>query len=221
MPLGSLGRNTIVAGWKVLSEIAAQLKEREKINQFRGRRLREMKQDRSKIQQKLVDLSNKFYMTVPHDFGNINHGFVKPQVIDSTDTLNEKSSLLQSMEDVESSLNLLMSDLNTNDSKEAKTQPPAVLAVRRFESLYQHMGVDIRTLPKDSPQYKLISGASLSPSIHSRSFNLTTITDYSGDFASQIVDILRVTRWEDSVRFSPYMKQRFVLVDIHSSLPFS
>lgn len=62
MPLGALSRRTISEGWRVLSAIADLLKRLEHISQFKGRRLRELKEERQKINASLNDLSNKFYM---------------------------------------------------------------------------------------------------------------------------------------------------------------
>jgi len=143
---------------------------------------------KSQINSRIGELSNQFYMTVPHDFGNISAGFIKPDLINDQNILQQKMTLLQSMDDIETSLNLLM-----GESKPGKSSSPNLLTqVKKMEALNSNVPADIKALDHKSPHFQLISEYVMSGKKGGHS----------------IAHVLKVTRWQDSVRFAPYLKKR-------------
>eukprot|EP00039_Didymoeca_costata_P016832 m.307171 g.307171 ORF g.307171 m.307171 type:complete len:1239 (-) comp16457_c0_seq36:1097-4813(-) len=181
MPLNSLSPNTISAAYKILRNIETLVTQTEELAKLRGRASRENRAERYKVENQLVELSNQFYMTIPHDFGNVDSGFTKPNVINSRDQLKKNLRMLAALEDVENSINLLLSvSANTG-------------VHQRLHDIYNLIGCNVRPVAKDSDKFKLIQQYA--------------IAGAQGN-VPKIAHVLQVTRYEDAVRFTPHEATR-------------
>lgn len=178
LPLGQLSPNTISQAYKTLRDIEILLEQTEDLAKLRGRAHREHRDEKYKVSRKLTDLSNSFYATIPHDFGNIDDGFTKPPMIDSRQALEKNLKMLSSLEDVENSINLLLS-----------VSPNAGLH-QRLNDISKLVGCDMRVVEPESDEFKLVqqyAGASSS---------------------AKIAHLVEVTRYEDAIRFAKHEATR-------------
>ena len=174
LPLGELSPNTISEAYKTLQEIGELITELQKLDRLRGRAARENKNDRYRINSKLTDLSNVFYTTIPHDFGNVSTGFTKPEIINNQSILEKCLNMLSSLEDVESSINLLLSVSSTASPSQ------------RLNSIYDLVGCNLNVVDPDTDEFQLIQ---------------LYATRGSRGRVVKIAHLLKVERFEDSVRF--------------------
>ncbi|CAB9521160.1 polymerase 1 [Seminavis robusta] len=181
LPLGQLSPNTISEAYKILNEIEALMLQLRALEKLRGRAARENRSEKSQINSKLTDLSNKFYTTIPHDFGNVNIGFRKPEVINYKSKLEKCLQMLASLEDVESSVNLLLSV----SAKDTRSQ--------RLRSIYELMGCNLHVVTPGSDEFNLVE--------------LYAIRGAMGRNV-KIAHLLRVDRFEDSIRFVQHESTR-------------
>lgn len=94
LPLGKLGKETLLQGYEILKQIEIVLKS---VNHS---------------SKELNDLSSKFYSLIPHDFG-----FNKMQsfIIKDLDFLKKKVDLIESLSDIQIATKILDDTKDTND----------------------------------------------------------------------------------------------------------
>eukprot|EP00301_Raphidiophrys_heterophryoidea_P007985 c13015_g8_i2.p1 GENE.c13015_g8_i2~~c13015_g8_i2.p1 ORF type:complete len:591 (-),score=210.39 c13015_g8_i2:251-2023(-) len=87
MPLGNLTKDHIKRGYDVLTEVSDVLTESKSV---------------SNKEQALLQLTNKFYSIIPHDFG-----LKKPEMITSLEVLKNKIKMMEALMDIEIATNIL------------------------------------------------------------------------------------------------------------------
>ncbi|XP_035211532.1 poly [ADP-ribose] polymerase 1-like [Stegodyphus dumicola] len=119
MPLGKLSKKQIEAAYAVLTEAQQVLTD-------------------GCNPTKLLDVSNRFYTLIPHDFG-----LKKPPLLDNEDLIKSKIEMLESLLEIEFAYNLLK-----GDGAESTKDP--------VDEHYDKLKTDIETLTRDSEEYKHI-----------------------------------------------------------------
>merc|ERR1719483_1813957 len=84
MPLGKLSKKQIQSAYSMLTELT------------------ELLQTDNKSQSKLIDATNRFYSTIPHDFG-----MNKPPLLDTAEVLKTKTEMLDNLLEIEVAYSLL------------------------------------------------------------------------------------------------------------------
>lgn len=117
MPLGKISKRQIESAFVCLTESSNYLKEGTKGN-------------------KVLDVSNRFYTLIPHDFG-----MEKPPLLDNQDLITMKINMLDSLLEIEIAYNIL---------REANTDEDPI------DVHYASLKTDIVPLSKDSDEFKMI-----------------------------------------------------------------
>ena len=117
MPLGQLSKRTLRDGIELLEKIEALIKE----------------DGYSKA--KLQDLCNRFYTTIPHDFG-----MGRPPTIDDMETLQAKYDLLDTLMDIEVAARML-------EMESEEQEDPLMMK-------YKELGNTIVALDRDTDEFK-------------------------------------------------------------------
>ncbi|KAL8866820.1 MAG: hypothetical protein Q9198_008745, partial [Flavoplaca austrocitrina] len=121
LPLGKLSKNTLKKGFEYLQELAALIKHPK------------LAGDKHGVSQKeaIEDYSNKYYSTIPHEFGR--H---RPPPIDNNDILRKETSMLDTLSDMEVA-NTIM--------KTAQDKKKDVEAVNMLDKRFQELNMDEMT----------------------------------------------------------------------------
>ncbi|KAM4860571.1 poly [ADP-ribose] polymerase 1 isoform 2-T2 [Thomomys bottae] len=158
MPLGKLSKKQIQAAYSILSEVQQVVS-----------------QGSSSAQ--ILDLSNRFYTLIPHDFG-----MKKPPLLDSTDSVQAKVEMLDNLLDIEVAYSLLRG--GSDDS----SQDP-------IDTNYEKLKTDIQVVEKDSEEAEIIRK-------YVRNTHATTHNAYD----LEVVDIFRIQREGESQRYKPFQQ---------------
>lgn len=122
-PLGKLTKDQIKKGYEVLTEIEAEMKKK------------------SPAHSRLVELTNRFYTLIPHNFGR-----VRPPVINSSEMLKKKMQMLEALADIEIAAHIV--EETGKDNSEF---------VNQLDANYAKLHTDIVPVETDSEEYKLIA----------------------------------------------------------------
>ena len=122
-PLGKLTKDQIKKGYEVLTEIEAEMKKK------------------SPVHSRLVELTNRFYTLIPHNFGR-----VRPPVINSSEMLKKKMQMLEALADIEIAAHIV--EETGKDNSEF---------VNQLDANYAKLNTDIVPVEVDSEEYKLIA----------------------------------------------------------------
>ncbi|KAL8725532.1 MAG: hypothetical protein Q9166_007286 [cf. Caloplaca sp. 2 TL-2023] len=131
LPLGKLSKKTLEQGFKHLQELAALIKHPK------------LAGDKYQISQKeaIEDFSNKYYSTIPHEFGR-----TRPVPIDNDDILRKETSMLDTLSDMEVANTIMKT---TQDNKKD------VEAVNMLDKRFKELNMDEMTpLDHKSAEYK-------------------------------------------------------------------
>jgi len=120
-PLGKLTKDQIKKGYQVLTEIEEEMK-------------------KSVSSSKLMELTNRFYTLIPHNFGR-----VRPPVINSQEMLKKKMHMLEALADIEIAAHIV------DDTSKASSE-----FVNQLDANYARLNTDIQPVEPDSDEYKLI-----------------------------------------------------------------
>lgn len=133
LPLGELSNTTVLAGYKVLTQIEGILSQRDS-----------GKITASKASSELSSLSDQFYTLIPHNFG-----FAKMSnfVINSTEKLKEKLELITNLVDI----NTAFAQKSTKLSKSSSNLKP-----NPTDTNYESLNCDIEPLSPSSSEYKML-----------------------------------------------------------------
>ncbi|KAL8838167.1 MAG: hypothetical protein Q9176_005250 [Flavoplaca citrina] len=131
LPLGKLSKNTLKKGFEYLQELAALIKHPKLAGDKHGVSQTEA----------IEDYSNKYYSTIPHEFGR--H---RPPPIDNNDILRKETSMLDTLSDMEVA-NTIM--------KTAQDKKKDVEAVNMLDKRFKELNMDEMTpLDHKSDEYK-------------------------------------------------------------------
>ncbi|MCJ1228206.1 hypothetical protein MMC12_004867 [Toensbergia leucococca] len=167
LPLGKLSKATLKQGFEHLHELASLIKH----PSLAGNKYN------SSQQEAIEDFSNKYYSTIPHEFGR--H---RPPMIDNNELLRKEVSMLDTLTDMEVANTIMKS---SND-KDKDTESVNVLD-KRFEDLNMK---EMTALEHGSSEYKALADY------------LIKSSGTSHGIRYRLEDIFRIERTGEADRFT-------------------
>ncbi|XP_048213481.1 poly [ADP-ribose] polymerase 1 [Perognathus longimembris pacificus] len=156
MPLGKLSKRQIQAAYSILSEVQQAVSQGSNSSQ-------------------ILDLSNRFYTLIPHDFG-----MKKPPLLNNTDSVQAKVEMLDNLLDIEVAYSLLR-----GGSDDGSKDP--------IDVNYEKLKTDIQVVDKDSEEAEII-----------RKYVKNTHATTHNAYDLEVVDIFRIEREGESQRYKPF-----------------
>ncbi|XP_036133329.1 poly [ADP-ribose] polymerase 1 isoform X2 [Molossus molossus] len=156
MPLGKLSKRQIQAAYSILSEVQQAL------SQGSG-------------DAQILDLSNRFYTLIPHDFG-----MKKPPLLNNTDSVQAKVEMLDNLLDIEVAYSLLR-----GGSDDSSKDP--------IDVNYEKLKTDIKVVDKDSEEAKII-----------RKYVKNTHATTHNAYDLKVLEIFKIEREGENQRYKPF-----------------
>ncbi|XP_012586323.1 PREDICTED: poly [ADP-ribose] polymerase 1 [Condylura cristata] len=156
MPLGKLSKRQIQAAYSILSEVQQAVS-----------------QGSSDAQ--ILDLSNRFYTLIPHDFG-----MKKPPLLNNAEGVQAKVEMLDNLLDIEVAYSLLR-----GGSDDSSKDP--------LDVNYEKLKTDIKVVDKDSEEAETI-----------RKYVKNTHATTHNAYDLEVVDIFKIEREGESQRYKPF-----------------
>ncbi|KAG8550183.1 hypothetical protein GDO81_027891 [Engystomops pustulosus] len=156
MPLGKLSKRQIQSAYSILNEVQQAVSE-------------------SATEARLLDLSNRFYTLIPHDFG-----MKKPPLLDNVDYIQAKVQMLDNLLDIEVAYSLLKG--GTND---AEKDP--------IDVKYEKLKTGIKVVDKESEEAKVI-----------HQYVKNTHAETHNAYDLEIIDIFKIDREGEGQRYKPF-----------------
>lgn len=153
MPLGKLSARQLQTAYQALKELEDTLNKAG-----------------SKVE--LVGLSNKFYTLIPHNFG-----LAKAPIIDTTEKINQKREMVDSLMDIQNAYEMMRVSNSTQDTNS-------------FDMYYKQLRADITTLDRASEEFQLINQYVLNTQMHG--------------YKIEILEVFKVKRLGEDQRYQPY-----------------
>lgn len=160
MPLGKLSQKQLGEAMKVLKTISEYVRDGATNAEFIGG-------------------SNQFYTLIPHDFG-----VERPPIINTTEMVNTKTEMLESLMEMEVAYGLLKEEETDTDEK-----------VNPLDTHYKQLKTDLKPLAHDSEEFALL-----------KKYVQNTHADTHANFELQIEDIFTVDRRGEKRRYKPFKK---------------
>ncbi|XP_004641229.1 poly [ADP-ribose] polymerase 1 [Octodon degus] len=156
MPLGKLSKRQIQAAYAILSDVQQVLSQGSSDSQ-------------------ILDLSNRFYTLIPHDFG-----MKKPPLLNNADSVQAKVEMLDNLLDIEVAYSLLL-----GGSDDSSKDP--------IDVNYEKLKTDIKVVDKDSEEAEII-----------RKYVKNTHATTHNAYDLQVVEIFKIAREGESQRYKPF-----------------
>ncbi|XP_063095480.1 poly [ADP-ribose] polymerase 1 isoform X2 [Cavia porcellus] len=156
MPLGKLSKRQIQAAYAILSEVQQALSQGSSDSQ-------------------ILDLSNRFYTLIPHDFG-----MKKPPLLNNADSVQAKVEMLDNLLDIEVAYSLLR-----GGSDDSSKDP--------IDVNYEKLKTDIKVVDRDSEEAEVI-----------RKYVKNTHATTHNAYDLEVVDIFKIAREGESQRYKPF-----------------
>ncbi|XP_032173644.1 poly [ADP-ribose] polymerase 1 isoform X3 [Mustela erminea] len=156
MPLGKLSKRQIQAAYTILSEVQQAVSQGSSDSQ-------------------ILDLSNRFYTLIPHDFG-----MKKPPLLNNADCVQAKVEMLDNLLDIEVAYSLLR-----GGSDDSSKDP--------IDVNYEKLKTDIKVVDRDSEEAETI-----------RKYVKNTHATTHNAYDLEVVDIFRIEREGESQRYKPF-----------------
>ncbi|XP_036864787.1 poly [ADP-ribose] polymerase 1 isoform X1 [Manis javanica] len=156
MPLGKLSKRQIQAAYSILSEVQQVVSQGSSDSQ-------------------ILDLSNRFYTLIPHDFG-----MKKPPLLNNADSVQAKVEMLDNLLDIEVAYSLLRAG-----SDDGSKDP--------IDVNYEKLKTDIKVVDKDSKEAETI-----------RKYVKNTHASTHNAYDLEVIDIFKIAREGESQRFKPF-----------------
>ncbi|KAM4693883.1 poly [ADP-ribose] polymerase 1 [Discoglossus pictus] len=156
MPLGKLSKRQIQSAYALLNDV------QQAVSDGGG-------------EARLLDLSNRFYTLIPHDFG-----MKKPPLLDNEEYIQAKVQMLDNLLDIEVAYSLLRG--GTDDGEKDP-----------IDVKYEKIKTDIKVVDKDSEEAKII---------HQYVKNTHAATHNAYDL--EIIDIFKIEREGEKQRYRPF-----------------
>ncbi|XP_038617296.1 poly [ADP-ribose] polymerase 1 [Tachyglossus aculeatus] len=156
MPLGKLSKRQIQNAYSILNEVQQAVSEGSSDSQ-------------------ILDLSNRFYTLIPHDFG-----MKKPPLLNNMDCVQAKVEMLDNLLDIEVAYSLLR-----GGSEDGDKDP--------IDVNYEKLKTDIKVVDKDSEEARII-----------REYVKNTHATTHNAYDLQVVDIFKIEREGESQRYKPF-----------------
>lgn len=156
MPLGKLSKRQIQAAYSILSEVQQAVSQ-------------------GSSESQILDLSNRFYTLIPHDFG-----MKKPPLLNNTDSVQAKVEMLDNLLDIEVAYSLLRggSDDSTKDPIDVN---------------YEKLKTDIKVVDRDSEEAEII-----------RKYVKNTHASTHNAYDLKVIEIFKIEREGESQRYKPF-----------------
>lgn len=156
MPLGKLSKRQIQAAYSILSEVQQAVSQGTSDSQ-------------------ILDLSNRFYTLIPHDFG-----MKKPPLLNNADSVQAKVEMLDNLLDIEVAYSLLRAG-----SDDTGKDP--------IDVNYEKLKTDIKVVDKDSEEAQTI-----------RKYVKNTHATTHNAYDLEVLDIFKIEREGESQRYKPF-----------------
>ncbi|KFO19690.1 Poly [ADP-ribose] polymerase 1 [Fukomys damarensis] len=156
MPLGKLSKRQIQAAYTILSDVQQALSQGSSDSQ-------------------ILDLSNRFYTLIPHDFG-----MKKPPLLNNADSVQAKVEMLDNLLDIEVAYSLLR-----GGSDDSSKDP--------IDVNYEKLKTDMKVVDKDSEEAEII-----------RKYVKNTHATTHNAYDLEVVDIFKIAREGESQRYKPF-----------------
>ncbi|XP_063775031.1 poly [ADP-ribose] polymerase 1 [Pseudophryne corroboree] len=156
MPLGKLSKRQIQSAYSILNEVQQAVSE-------------------SAGEARLLDLSNRFYTLIPHDFG-----MKKPPLLDKEEYIQAKVQMLDNLLDIEVAYSLLRG--GTDDTEKDP-----------IDVKYEKIKTDIKVVDKDSEEANII-----------RQYVKNTHAETHNAYDLEVIDIFKIEREGERQRYKPF-----------------
>uniref|UniRef100_G1RUF5 Poly [ADP-ribose] polymerase n=1 Tax=Nomascus leucogenys TaxID=61853 RepID=G1RUF5_NOMLE len=156
MPLGKLSKRQIQAAYSILSEVQQALSQGSSDSQ-------------------ILDLSNRFYTLIPHDFG-----MKKPPLLNNADSVQAKVEMLDNLLDIEVAYSLLR-----GGSDDSSKDP--------IDVNYEKLKTDIKVVDRDSEEAEII-----------RKYVKNTHATTHNAYDLEVIDIFKIEREGECQRYKPF-----------------
>ncbi|KAK4825125.1 hypothetical protein QYF61_024016 [Mycteria americana] len=156
MPLGKLSKRQIQSAYSILNEVQQAVSD-------------------SGSESQILDLSNRFYTLIPHDFG-----MKKPPLLNNLEHIQAKVQMLDNLLDIEVAYSLLRGG-NEDGDKDP------------IDINYEKLRTDIKVVDKDSEEAKII-----------KQYVKNTHAATHNAYDLKVVDIFRIEREGESQRYKPF-----------------
>ncbi|XP_040407174.1 poly [ADP-ribose] polymerase 1 [Cygnus olor] len=156
MPLGKLSKRQIQSAYSILNEVQQAVSDNGSESQ-------------------ILDLSNRFYTLIPHDFG-----MKKPPLLNNLEYIQAKVQMLDNLLDIEVAYSLLRGG-NEDGDKDP------------IDINYEKLRTDIKVVDKDSEEAKII-----------KQYVKNTHAATHNAYDLKVVDIFRIEREGESQRYKPF-----------------
>lgn len=157
MPLGKLSQKQLSQALKVLQQLSELIKKGGTSSEFIG-------------------YSNQFFTLIPHDFG-----VDRPPIVDTIDTVNTKTAMIESLMELEVAYSFLQSETDDNKSP--------------LDGHYKQLNTDLKPIAKDTEEFALLE-----------KYVRNTHAGTHNDFELEIEDIFNVERVGEKRRYKPFKK---------------
>lgn len=157
MPLGKLSQKQLSEALKVLQKLSDLIKKGGTNSEFIG-------------------LSNQFYTLLPHDFG-----VERPPVIDTIETINAKTAMIESLIELEVAYNFLQTETDDNKSP--------------LDGHYKQLNTELKPIARDTDEFALLE-----------KYVRNTHAETHSNFELEIEDIFNVDRAGEKRRYKPFKK---------------
>ncbi|XP_049866080.1 poly [ADP-ribose] polymerase [Pectinophora gossypiella] len=158
MPLGKLSKKQIKSGYKVLTELLAYI------------------ETGKASESKIIDATNRFFTTVPHDFG-VNNA----PLLNNVEAIKKKAEMLDNLMEIEIAYSLLKTDSDD--------------ATIPVEAHYTKLKAHIEPMDRNSEEFKLISE-------YTKNTHAATHSSYT----LEIEEVFKVVREGEDKRYKPFKK---------------
>ncbi|XP_006871190.1 PREDICTED: poly [ADP-ribose] polymerase 1-like [Chrysochloris asiatica] len=156
MPLGKLSKRQIQAAYSILSEVQQALSQ-------------------SSSDSQILDLSNRFYTLIPHDFG-----MKKPPLLNNADSVQAKVEMLDNLLDIEVAYSLLR-----GGSDDSSKDP--------IDVNYEKLKTEMKVIDRDSEEAEII-----------RKYVKNTHATTHNAYDLEVIDIFKIEREGENQRYKPF-----------------
>ncbi|XP_053163184.1 poly [ADP-ribose] polymerase 1 [Hemicordylus capensis] len=156
MPLGKLSKRQIQSAYSILNEVQQAVSD-------------------DGTDSQILDLSNRFYTLIPHDFG-----MKKPPLLNNLDYIKSKVEMLDNLLDIEVAYSLLRSGGQDGDKDPIDVN-------------YEKLKTDIKVVDKDSEEAKII-----------KQYVKNTHASTHNAYDLKVMEIFKIEREGESQRYKPF-----------------
>uniref|UniRef100_A0A8C8R4N6 Poly [ADP-ribose] polymerase n=1 Tax=Pelusios castaneus TaxID=367368 RepID=A0A8C8R4N6_9SAUR len=156
MPLGKLSKRQIQSAYSILNEVQQAVSD-------------------GGSESQILDLSNRFYTLIPHDFG-----MKKPPLLNNLEQIQAKVQMLDNLLDIEVAYSLLRGGNEDGDKDPIDVN-------------YEKLKTDIKVIDKDSEEAKII-----------KQYVKNTHASTHNAYDLKVVDIFKIEREGESQRYKPF-----------------